>query len=114
MSQVYFTSEIDRYFAHWILKATWFKGHDLDMERFYQFVLALHEYGIRPGTIKNIDRTPLKENISKAVKNNHQFNETELDKYADKYAAKAMLIIDFLEFTSKGLTNLDGWEPHLK
>jgi len=84
---MYFTPAIDKYFAYWILKDTWYTSQDIE-DNFYRFVLSLHYFS---RSSKNGDRNPrtynkqnLIEKILLAVKRNHE-------SFDEKYSVRGIL-----------------------
>ena len=132
----YFSPRIDKHFAKWILKETWFTNHGADEERFHEFVLAVHKYskpvGRKRGEGKWIrhkegfltesvarnprtyDRKLLEKKICKAVRQNHSFHEQELDRLAADFSGRAIKLLDFMWDTRNGLSDLTKWDPPLQ
>ena len=124
--QTYFTPVIDKYFAAWIVESTWYTSDQRDDARFYRFVMAVftfskskkrsreHDASAHP---RLYDERSMREKILKAVISNHRFNKNAAVEQAEKYAAKAMLILDFLWTIKKEAfphMHMQKWDPPLK
>lgn len=126
---MYFARVIDKYFAAWILRDTWYTGHPLDMERFYLFVYALHKlskpikmhsYNPDDPAIQDLpqhikekrsivyernprtyDRDNFRKKLLRAIHNNHGFDPVYAEQCADEFTEKAMIFLDALEAVKK-------------
>ena len=120
--QSYFTPGIDKYFADWILKTTWWTDNLYDEERFHAFVLAVHKLSKQVAAGKHKGRNPrtydkkkFKATIIDAVKRNHPgFDEEHLEGSATEYANTAMVVLEFLWQTRHGLPDLTDWNAPLR
>lgn len=108
---VYFSPQIDRYFAHWILPGTWFKGNPQDDKRFYLFVKALHVYDYE----HKFDESYLREKIINFVVRKHKFKKETAEEYVSAFVSRANDILYFLKDTDKfPIQEIDEWNPPLE
>ena len=108
---VYFSPQIDKYLASWILSSTWYESYQLDKERFYNFVNALnyYEYGNR------FDESLLREKVLAAVKRNDTFTGEAAEDIIDGFVTNASLILYFLKVTRRfPIPDIEEWNPPLK
>lgn len=108
----YFTKEVDKYLAAWILPDTWNSAHPLDLGRLYHFAKAIHYYEVKC-SVKDI-----KERILRAIERNHSgYNKSKAQEDATYYAEKISVILVFF-WTSKEKyvpdPEIESWEPPLK
>ena len=106
----YFSSEIDKYLAAWILPDTWHKGHATDEQRFFMFVKALHHYDYA----NRFDEPALRDKLFAAVERNHKFNREAAQKIVANRVSEARTILDFLNATCKFPDpDIESWTPPL-
>jgi len=140
----YFTRVIDKYFANWILKETWYKPND--MERFWLFIYAIDRLSrrVKVGTLASDDPTiaafpedlrrrfaivkaphprtykadELKQKILLAVKRNHEgFDPDYAEKHVSELVKKAMIVLEALRAVRELHYPNDPvreWDPPLK
>lgn len=109
-SVVYFTPEIDKYFAAWILKSTWCTDNAFDEERFHQFVKALDHFDYE----HKFDESYLREKIVEFVVRKHKFKKETAEEYVVNYISKANEILWFLKHTREfPIATIDEWDPPL-
>ena len=109
--KTYFTPEIDKYFAAWILKSTWHSGHSTDCEHFHMFVKALDHYKYET----RLDEVMLREKILAAVQRNHDFDRDAAAEIIRSDVRDARAILDFLNDTRTFPDpQVEAWEPPLK
>lgn len=105
----YFSNEVDKYFAHWILSSTW--QSDGDESRFFQFVKALdyYEYSTR------LDESQLERKILAAVQRNHGSPNDAIRQRVEKLVRTARKILDFMNTTRDfPIDKVDAWSPPLR
>lgn len=107
----YFSPQIDKYFAAWILPDTWHKSHWADESRFYKFIKALDYYQ----DPERLNEARLQEKILSAVKQNHTFDPQVAEEIINQRVLDAREILDFLDETRDFPDpETEVWEPQLK